>query len=168
MEIAKLCLPQKKGYAFDFTKKNARSMGRTSKGVIGMRLKGDDEVIDMVIADDTRSLLTVTKNGYGKRTKVSDYRQIGRGGMGVINIKCSERNGDVVSIKEVTDEDEVFIISKKGIIIRTQARSISEIGRNTQGVRVMRLSNEDHVVACAKVVREEEAEEKANQETDTE
>ncbi len=92
------------------------------------------------------------RKGYGKRTKINDYRFIKRGGFGVINIICNERNGKVVSIKSVDDEDSIMFISQKGNVIRTFARDISTIGRNTQGVRIMRLGNDDKVVAAAKVI----------------
>tara|TARA_Y100000310_G_C20272355_1_gene618619 strand:- start:260 stop:622 length:363 start_codon:yes stop_codon:yes gene_type:complete len=115
-------------------------------------LKPGDEVIDFIVANDNKTVLTVTEKGYGKRTKISDYRLIKRGGFGVINIICNERNGKVVSIKSVDDEDSIMFISQKGNVIRTFARDVSTIGRNTQGVRIMRLADNDRVVAAAKVV----------------
>lgn len=153
-----IILATKNGMAVKFSEKDARSIGRTSHGVIGIRLKGKDEVIGMVIADDNQTLLTITKNGFGKRTKISEYRLINRGGTGVINIQCSERNGDVTAVKSVDNTNELMLISKKGIIIRTSAQDISTIGRNTQGVRLMRLNTDDAVVAAAKIVTPEEEE----------
>ena len=150
-----IVLASKKGLAVRFEEADVRACGRSAMGVRGVRLKEDDEVVGMVIADDTKQLLSITENGYGKRTAVSEYRLIGRGGSGVINIQCSERNGDVVSISSVTDEDEIVVISKNGIMIRIPVRNISLIGRNTQGVRIMKLEEGDRVVAAAKVVREE-------------
>jgi len=149
-----IILASKKGMAVKFHERDARPIGRTSRGVIGMRLKKGDEVIGAVIANDNETLLTITENGFGKRTRISEYRLINRGGIGVINIRCSERNGDVVSIKSVMDDDELMFISRNGIIIRTSASDVSIIGRNTQGVRLMRMLENDKVVAAAKVINE--------------
>jgi DNA gyrase subunit A len=142
----------KEGLAVKFDERDVREVGRNSKGVRGVRLNKGDEVIGAVIADDTKNLFTITENGFGKRTLISEYRLISRGGKGVINIQCSERNGKVASLKSVDDEDELVIMSKQGIIIRTQAKTISSIGRNTQGVRLMKLNEGDKVVAAAKIV----------------
>ena len=152
-------IASKEGQAVKFNEEDARSMGRVSTGVIGIRLKGDDEVVGAVIAHDNKTLLTVTENGYGKRTEISEYRLINRGGSGVINIQCSERNGVVVAIKSVADDDELMFISKIGIIIRTRAHDVSVIGRNTQGARLMRLTEGDRVMAAAKIVNEDAPEE---------
>jgi len=103
--------------------------------------------------------LTITENGYGKRTKIDEYRIIKRGGKGVRNIKTSERNGKVVGVKTVRDGDEVMFVSEKGILIRTPVKGISEIGRNTQGVRLMKLGEKDKVKDLAKVLKKEEVEE---------
>jgi DNA gyrase subunit A len=142
------------GMAVRFQESDVRPMGRTAAGVRGITLKGTDKVIGMVIADDTRTLLTVTENGYGKRTPIPDYRLIRRGGIGVKNILCSERNGNAVAIRSITDEDELMLISQSGIIIRTAAKEISVIGRATQGVRVMKLEQGDRLVDAAMIVRE--------------
>lgn len=151
-----IMLATKKGMAVKFHEKDARPIGRTSRGVRGVTLRGDDELIGMVIANDKKTLLSITENGYGKRSRISDYRLINRGGVGVINIQCSERNGNVVSVKSVTDEDQVMFISIHGIIIRTACKGISVIGRNTQGFRLMKLKSGDKTVAAAKIVGEEE------------
>ena len=108
----------------------------------------------MVVASDEKTLLSVTENGYGKRTPIAEYRLIKRGGSGVINIQCSERNGNVVSICPVTENDDIIFISKNGIIIRVPAADISVIGRNTQGVTIMKLGAGDKVVSAVKVTRE--------------
>ena len=147
-----LIIATKKGMAIRFKEKDARPIGRTSRGVRGITLRKGDEVIGIVISEDNKTLLTVTENGYGKRSKVEDYRLIKRGGKGVINIICSERNGDVVEIKSVEAEDEVMLISKSGILIRAPVSSISVIGRNTQGVRLMRLNFGDKVISAAKII----------------
>ncbi len=144
------------GMAVRFDENDVRPMGRTAGGVRGIKLKGNDEVIGMVIADDNDSLLSITENGYGKRTKVSEYRLISRGGSGVINIQTTERNGKVCSINSVKPEDEIIVISKNGIIMRTMVREISEIGRNTQGVKIMSLGQGDKVAAVSKVIQGEE------------
>ena len=146
-----LIMATKNGLAVRFKEKEIRPMGRAARGVIGVRLKKGDDAVAMVKAEEGESLLTVTENGYGKRTAVSEYRLTSRGARGVRNIICSERNGKVVSVKSVTDEDEVLLISATGIIIRTSTKGISVIGRNTQGVRLMRLGPEDKIVGTAKV-----------------
>jgi DNA gyrase subunit A len=143
------------GMAVRFMETDIRPMGRTAVGVRGISLKGDDEVIGMVRADEQKTLLTVTKKGFGKRTPVKDYRLIKRGGVGVINIKITGKNGKVASIRSVTDDDGLMFITRNGITIRTTTKGISVIGRNTQGVRVMRLDSADELVAAAKVPREE-------------
>jgi len=152
-----LLIATKKGQAVKFEEKDARDIGRSARGVRGISLKGDDEVVGMVIAEDNKTLLTITDNGYGKRSEISDYRLIRRGGSGVINIMCSERNGDVVAVKSVTENDELMVVSRKGILIRVPAKDISVIGRNTQGVRLMRLEEGDKVMGAAKIVNEEKA-----------
>ena len=151
---SEIILATKHGNAVRFNENDIRPTGRSSQGVRGISLKGKDEVIGMVAASEGKSLLTMTENGYGKRTRIDEYRLISRGGLGVRNIICSERNGNVVAINSVTDDDDIILISQKGIVIRLSASNISEIGRNTQGVRLMRLSEGDRVVASAKVVKE--------------
>ena len=119
-----------------------------------MRLRSDDSVIGMVRAVDDQTLLTLTENGYGKRTKISEYRLINRGGKGVINIITSERNGGVEQVLSVKDDDEVMVITRNGVAIRMPVKGVSVIGRNTQGVRVMRLREGDKVVSATKIFRE--------------
>jgi len=144
----------KKGQAVRFSESDVRSMGRGASGVRGIRVAKGDEVIGMEVAFDKASLLTITEKGYGKRTNMSEYRKIRRGGKGVTNIKISEKNGDVVGVKTVLDHDELMFISEKGVVIRVAAKDISCIGRNTQGVRVMRLKN-DKLKGVARVVKNE-------------
>ena len=151
-----ILLATKKGMAVKFNEKDVRAVGRNATGVRGIRLRENDEVIGMVIAEDLKTLLTVTENGYGKRTKISEYRLINRGGRGVINIITSDRNGDVVSILSTEEAEEIMTITKKGIAIRTNSSGISIIGRNTQGVRIMKLREDDKVVAAAKIKTDEE------------
>ncbi|MCX6707110.1 MAG: DNA gyrase subunit A [Candidatus Woesearchaeota archaeon] len=149
-----IIIATKNGLAIKFHESDSRPIGRTSKGVRGIMLKDKDEVIGMEIAREDKTLLTVTENGYGKRTMISEYRAISRGGVGVINIQCSERNGHVAAIKAVEEEDEIMMLSKKGIIIRCPAKDVSVISRNTQGVRLMKLEEGDKIVGAAKVIKE--------------
>ncbi|MBN1544732.1 DNA gyrase subunit A [Candidatus Woesearchaeota archaeon] len=142
------------GMAIRFSENDVRPMGRSAAGVRGVSLKQGDSVIGMVIAEDDKTLLTVTENGYGKRTEVSEYRFIRRGGVGVKNILCSDRNGKAVSIRSVTDDDEVMFMSQNGIVIRTPVKEISVIGRATQGVRLMKLEDGDRLVDAAKIINE--------------
>lgn len=141
------------GLAVKFNEAQARPMGRAASGVTGIRLSNEDKVIGMDYAKDY--VLTCTENGYGKKTHVCEYRLINRGGKGVINIKTTERNGKVVSIKSIDDKTEIMLISKGGILMRTPAKNISEIGRNTQGFRMMKLKSNDKLKACEKIVKEE-------------
>ena len=131
-------------------------MGRVSRGVIGIRLREGDRVVDMVVADQKQksALLTVCENGHGKRTGLDNYRAQSRGGVGLINIKTTVRNGKVVALKSVQHSDELMLITAKGIIIRTGLDQIRSIGRNTQGVRLIKLSSGDKLVAVAKIVSE--------------
>ncbi|MHC4707873.1 MAG: DNA gyrase subunit A [Planctomycetota bacterium] len=142
------------GMAIRFDEKQVRSMGRASRGVRGIRLRDKDSVVGMVIAEKEASLLTVCENGYGKRTSLDDYRRQGRGGLGLINIKTTSRNGKVVALKSVHDKDDLMMITANGIIIRTGLEDIREIGRNTQGVRLIKLGSGDKLVAVEKIVVE--------------
>lgn len=154
-----IVLGTKEGLAIRFPEEKVRSMGRTAYGVRGISLRGKDLVVDMVVIKRDASLLVVTENGYGKRTPISDYRVTNRGGKGVINVKTNERNGKVVALKEVLEDDELMLITEKGMIIRQPIKSIKEIGRNTQGVRLISLDEGDRVVAVARVVKSEEEQE---------
>ena len=138
-----LIIATKKGQAIRFKEEEARELGRTGQGVIGIRFKeGEDQVVG--IAKCTKpALLTITENGYGKRTSIDEYRLQGRGGSGVINIKTEGRNGDVIGVRGADDSDEVIVMSSKGQAIRAYVKDISVIGRNTQGVRIIRLQEEE-------------------------
>jgi len=144
------------GNAVRFSEQDIRPTGRSSTGVIGIRLEEKDKVVGAIITHDTHTVLTITENGYGKRTEAGEYRHINRGGKGVINIITSDRNGKVVAIRDVIDDQDIMLISKNGITIRTPASGISVIGRNTQGVRIMNLKDGDKVVACTVVQPENE------------
>jgi DNA gyrase subunit A len=143
------------GMSIRFEEADARAMGRSAVGVWGIRLEDGDEVRDMVVTDGTGSLLTVCENGYGKRTPVDDYRSQSRGGKGIIDIKTSDRNGKVVNLLAVADDDEVMLITKDGQIVRTKVDQISVVGRNTQGVRCIALNDGDKLVSVARIPREE-------------
>jgi DNA gyrase subunit A len=144
------------GQAIRFHEDKVRDMGRGAYGVRGINLAKGDSVIGMVVVKRDTTLLSVTENGYGKRSSISDYRVTNRGGRGVINIKANERNGKVVAIKEALEEDELMLITQKGIIIRQPVKQIKVIGRNTQGVKLINLDTGDKVVDVARVVKSEE------------
>jgi len=151
-----IVLGTRDGMAIRFDEKQVRSMGRVSRGVIGIKLRGGDAVVGMVAVEEGASLLTVCERGYGKRTSLDDYRPQKRGGIGLINIKTTARNGKVVSLLAVKDQDELMMITAGGIMIRTGLEEIRTIGRNTQGVRVIRLDAGDKLVAAAKLLCEVE------------
>ena len=143
------------GMSIRFDQAQARSMGRASRGVIGVKLKAKDQVVDMVVSAEGTSLLTICENGYGKRTVLDNYRSQNRGGTGLINIKTTDRNGKVVAMKAVSGTDEIMLITAKGIIIRTGLDQLRSIGRNTQGVRLIKLKAGDKLVAAAKIACDE-------------
>ena len=151
-------LSTREGMAVRFDESAVRSMGRPAHGVRGINLEEGDEVVGMIVAngdEDPASLLTVCENGYGKRTLLSEYRSQNRGGKGLIDIKTSDRNGRVVAVAKVTDADEVMITTTGGILIRTRVGDTRPIGRNTQGVRLIRLDEGDAVSSLAKLPEEE-------------
>ncbi|WP_027364717.1 DNA gyrase subunit A [Desulfotruncus alcoholivorax] len=140
------------GMAIRFSEGDVRPTGRASRGVKGITLKEDDVVVSMDRVREGSDLLVVTSKGYGKRTRLDEYRTQTRGGMGVTNIKCTPRNGHVVSLQVIAPDEEVLMISADGIMIRLKADNISLFGRATQGVLLMKLSEGDHLVAVARVV----------------
>jgi DNA gyrase subunit A len=145
------------GFAVRFHEKDVRDMGRTATGVRGVRLgKGDKVVGQLVIKRQGMSVLVVTEKGYGKRSDVNDYRITHRGGKGVITVKTSDKIGKMIAMMEVNDNDELVIISTKGMVIRQSMKDIRVMGRATQGVRVIRLKDGDSIADIAKVVPEEE------------
>lgn len=157
-----IILGTRDGMSIRFNEEQARSMGRVSRGVIGIKLREGDEVVDMVIVEEGASLLTVCENGYGKRTNLEDYRPQGRGGMGLINIKTTARNGKVVGLKAIHDDDELMMITANGLIIRTGLEEIREIGRNTAGVRMIKLNPGDKLVAVERLIAETQNGEKGS------
>ncbi|APW61798.1 DNA gyrase subunit A [Paludisphaera borealis] len=151
-------LSTSQGMAIRFDESDVRSMGRPAHGVRGINLEEGDEVVGMVVAnggEDPASLLTVCENGYGKRTMLTEYRSQNRGGKGLIDIKTSDRNGRVVAVTKVTEADEVMITTTGGILIRTRVGDTRPIGRNTQGVRLIRLDDGHSVSSLAKLPEEE-------------
>ena len=139
------------GKAIRFSETDVRTMGRTAAGVRGMRLAEGQRVISMILVDDEGSILTSTENGYGKRTVVSDYPLKGRGGQGVISIKTNERNGEIVGAVQVKSDDEIMMITDSGTLVRIAVDDVSEMGRNTQGVRLIRLTKGEKLVEIEKI-----------------
>lgn len=151
-----IVLGSRRGMAVRFAESEVRAMGRTARGVRGMALGDNDSIVSMVAIDPGSSLLTVCANGFGKRTSLSEYRKTRRGGKGVINIRTTERNGAVVAIEAVADDDELMLITQGGMMLRTDLSAVREIGRATQGVRLIRIREDDQVVAVARIAAEEE------------
>jgi len=143
-------LLSKKGQAIRFNSDNIREMGRASYGVTGIRMDKDDEVVSLEVPD-SQAILTISRNGYGKRTLVEDYRKTARGRKGVINLKISEKTGDVVTTISVNDSDGIIITTAKGIVIRTSLKSIRIMGRAAQGVRIVKLQQGDYVTDLVRV-----------------
>ncbi|MEJ2324949.1 MAG: DNA gyrase subunit A [Nitrospirota bacterium] len=146
-----LIIGTRKGQSIRFNEEDVRSIGRAGKGVIGIRLTKDDEVVSADVARDRTVLLTITERGQGKRTKIENYPVQGRGGKGVISIKLTERGGKAVGLIQVSDDDEVVMMSNAGKVIRMRAGDISLLGRATQGVKLMDVNHEDRVVSIGRV-----------------
>jgi DNA gyrase subunit A len=151
-----LVLGTRNGFAIRFHEKDVREMGRTATGVRGIRLGKGDIVVGLLVIKKQVSILVVTQKGYGKRSDINNYRITHRGGKGVITVKTSEKVGKMIAMMEVSDTDELVIISTKGMVIRQSVKDIRVMGRNTQGVRVIRLKEGDSIADIAKVVTEEE------------
>jgi len=152
-----LILAKKQGKAIRFHEKEVRAMGRTAHGVKSASLEEGDSVVSMVTVRRDATLLSITENGYGKRSPIEEYRVSHRGGLGIITIKTTDRNGQVVAVKEVVDGDQLMIMTTQGQVIRVPVRGISVLGRNTQGVRLIHLEEGDLVSDVARVVIEDEA-----------
>ena len=151
-----IALLTRNGQAMRFCESEVRSMGRVSTGVKGIRLRQGDEVVDMVVVRESSSLLTICENGYGKRTSQTEYPSKRRAGQGVIDIKTTPRNGPVVACREIESEEEVMVVTQNGIMIRISVQGISTIGRNTQGVRLINLDEDDRVIDMAPLPISEE------------
>jgi DNA gyrase subunit A len=153
-----IILASRDGKSIRFPEENCRPMGRTARGVRGMNLENADQVIGMQVVSDatSASLVTVTENGYGKRTDIGEYRVQSRSGKGIITIKTSERNGKVVDIKLVDDSQDLMFITDQGKLLRTSVGNIRVIGRNTQGVRFMVLEESERIVAVAQLAEKDD------------
>ena len=151
-----IILASREGMAIRFKERDARTLGRVSAGVRGLRLKKKDVVVGMVVVREDSKLLVVSEKGMGKRSEVDEYRLQKRGGQGVINIKTSEKTGKVVAIKSVQDDEQLMLITRKGVVNRQRVDEIRVIGRATQGVKLMNLDDGDSVVDVARVVIEDE------------
>ncbi|MCE2472395.1 MAG: DNA gyrase subunit A [Anaerolineae bacterium] len=143
------------GQSILFHEEEVRAMGRQATGVMGMALRGDDEIVGMdVVSDDGSQVLVVTQNGYGKRTPVSEYREQGRYGLGIRTLKRNRRTGPVIAVRCIRSDDEIMLISKSGIVLRTRLAEIRETGRNTQGVKLMDIHEDDEVAGIAIMIAE--------------
>jgi DNA gyrase subunit A len=152
------------GKCIRFAESNVTSVGRTARGVIGIRLKKDQQVVSMLVLGEG-DILTVTERGYGKRTHPQEHSGQGRGGQGVIGIQTSERNGQLISALQVTDDDDIMLISDGGTLVRTHADEISTLGRNTQGVTLIRLRDDENLVGLARIQSEEDEQTEPNPDT---
>jgi DNA gyrase subunit A len=148
-----LMLTSSGGKVIHFNESDVRAMGRTARGVIGMRISAEERIISLMLADQGR-VLTATENGYGKSSHVSEYRVQGRGGQGLISIQTSERNGQVVGALLVNEQDDIMLITDGGKLVRTRVGEISVMGRNTQGVRLISLSEGERLVGLDRIVEE--------------
>ena len=151
-----LFLATEKGMSIRFPESEVRPMGRATTGVRGIKLRKGDVVVGMAVFEPGGAILTAAERGVGKRTSVDDYRPQGRGGLGIINLKVTARTGPVVGVRMVVPGDQVLLITEEGMIIRTEVDQIREIGRSTQGVKLIDLDGKDKLVALAKVVEREE------------
>jgi DNA gyrase subunit A len=147
------------GQACRFDEEETRPIGRSTRGVRGIRLNKGDEVVSMAVVGEEGNLLTITENGFGKRSPIQEYRKTHRGSKGVKTIVTNERNGKVLFVREVTDEDEIMLTTKNGMMVRVPVKDIRIQGRNTMGVRIMRLNAGDKVVSVSKVLNGEDEEE---------
>ena len=151
-----ILLASRKGMAIRFNESDARPMGRATGGVRGLNLRDDDEVVGMVVAREDSTVLVVSEKGLGKRTPISEYRLQKRGGFGVINLKVSEKTGEVVTVRAVSENEQLMIITRKGVVNRQRVEEIRVIGRATQGVRLVSLDDGDVVMDVARVIIDEE------------
>ncbi|MBT4738170.1 MAG: DNA gyrase subunit A [Flavobacteriales bacterium] len=157
---SQIMIAAKSGKCIRFEESKVRSMGRTASGVRGIKLRDDkDVVVGMICVNDMESsVLVVAENGYGKRSSIEEYRITNRGGKGVKTINITEKTGDLISLKNVTDEDDLMVINKSGITIRIGVNTLREMGRATQGVKIIRLRDEDSIASVAKVSKFKEDE----------
>ena len=152
-----IMLVSSSGKTIRFKESDVRAMGRTAAGVRGIRLSEDAKVVSLIVPQEGSAVLMACENGYGKRTLVEDFPVYGRGGQGVIGIQVSERNGPVVGAAQVDETDEIILITDQGTLVRTRVTEVSCQGRNTQGVTLIRLTNDEHLVGIERVVEDDEA-----------
>ncbi|NQZ79796.1 MAG: DNA gyrase subunit A, partial [Colwellia sp.] len=143
-----------------------KPIGRTGTGVRGIKLEGDQKVVSLIVPKNDGPIMTITENGFGKRTALSEYPAKSRATKGVVSIKVSERNGRVVGAVQVEDLDEIMLITDNGTLVRTRVNEVSVIGRNTQGVRIIRTADDEHVVALQRIDEVEEEEPLVSEGTD--
>jgi DNA gyrase subunit A len=153
----------REGLAIRFEEEEVRPIGRAGMGVRGIKLEKGDRVVGMEAVGSKDTILIATENGYGKRTDIDEYRLQSRGGHGVINIKTTDRNGPVVGLIKANDGDDVMIMTAKGMSIRLPAKEVSIIGRNAQGVRLVRQEEDDKLAAITPLAKEDEEEDKQEQ-----
>jgi len=144
-------LATKQGQAIRFNADEVRDMGRNSYGITGIKLDSNDEVVSLEVLNPSQTILSITRKGFGKRTEIGDYRKTARAGKGVINLKVTERTGEVVTTSSVSKEDSIIITTAKGMVIRTSLTNIRVMGRATQGVRIVKLQGDDSVTDLIKV-----------------
>jgi DNA gyrase subunit A len=144
-------IASRRGKSIRFSEGDVRPMGRTAAGVRGMSLQADDAVVGMEVLSPGATILTVTERGYGKRTPLEDYRLQKRGGQGIITIRTTARNGEVVGVAQVVDDDDLMLITDAGKVLRARVSGISTMGRATQGVRVMNLAEGEVIASIARL-----------------
>lgn len=149
-----IVLGTREGMACRFKEENVRPMGRSARGVRGIELREEDRLIDMAVITPGMSLLTVCEKGFGKKTEIEEYRLTRRGGKGVINVRVTDKNGPVVALRAVNDDHELMLITSKGTLLRMTVDQLRDIGRATQGVRLIRVEEDDRVVAVARLQRD--------------
>jgi DNA gyrase subunit A len=154
-----ILLASSSGKLIRFNESHVRPMGRTARGVRGLRLKKDEKLISLMVGDPEKTILCVSENGYGKKTALEDFPSHNRGGQGVISMKTSERNGLMVSAALVEDEDGIMLISDKGTMIRTSVSQIPTLSRNTQGVKIITPKDGEKLIECVTIPNEEDQEE---------
>ena len=154
-----IVLGTRNGFAIRFSEKDVREMGRTATGVRGVNLEKGDKVVGLIVLKRQSSIMVVTEKGYGKRSDMNGYRVTRRGGKGVITVKTSDKVGKMISLMDVVDGDELVIITSRGMVIRQSISDIRVMGRNTQGVRVIKLKERDKIADISKVIPEEDEEE---------
>ena len=168
IHIYKVIIVTKHGKCISFSEEDVRPMGRIAGGVRAIKLEKDDEVVAMELVEPGQELLVVTQKGYGKRTKVEEYKTQVRGGKGLLTYDKAKfkKTGELVGAMVVDDDDDIMLINSDGIIIRMQANEVSRLGRATQGVKIMSVAGDANIIALAKVAREDDMENEEDKGTD--